>query len=216
MPRPPRAFVADQALHIVQRGNNRSACFASHTDYATYLSLLVSLSRETGCAVHAYVLMTNHVHILLTPETAPAASMLMKRLAQRFSALINRKYNRTGTLWDGRFRASPVTSDAYVLACYQYIELNPVRAGMVEHPDRYRWSSHRANTGADPFPFLTAHPSYLALASARRDAVTAYRSRFLTPIDDAVILISAPDALQTTGPDPRCQTPCLTPGVSPR
>lgn len=187
MPRPPRAFAAEQTLHLVQRGNNRSACFLGATDYATYLSLLFTLTRETGCTVHAYVLMTNHVHFLLTPATAAAPSNLMKRLAQRYSAMFNRKYERTGTLWDGRFRAFPVTSDDYVIACYQYIELNPVRAGMVDRPERYRWSSHRANVGAVRTSLLTPHPSYQALAGSRRDASTAYRDLFRTPLDDALI-----------------------------
>ena len=187
MPRHPRAFAAGQTLHVIQRGNNRSACFACDTDRATYLTMLHDLAVVTGCALHAYVLMTNHVHLLLTARESASASALVKRLGQRYSALTNRKYQRTGSLWECRFRASPVTSDAYVLACYQYIELNPVRAGMVATPEEYRWSSHRANVGLERLDPLVPHPTFAALSCAGRDARTIYRGRFGESLDPATI-----------------------------
>ena len=135
MPRRLRISVSDVAMHIIQRGNNRNACFFRDGDYLYYLVQLRNLAKAIGCSVHAYCLMTNHVHLLLTPHSAQASTMLMKHLGQRHAQYINRTYERTGSLWDGRFRSCLTESRRYVLACYRYIELNPVRAGMVAAPE---------------------------------------------------------------------------------
>ena len=126
-----RYFLADQPVHVIQRGNDRQAIFFHDNDYACYRRLLAGAARHHGCAVHAYVLMTNHVHLLLTPGTADGPSRMMQWLGVRYVRHINTTYRRTGTLWEGRFRAAPIESESHLLTCYRYIELNPVRAGMV-------------------------------------------------------------------------------------
>jgi putative transposase len=134
MPRRARLSIAGIPWHIIQRGNNRSVCFFADEDYDFYLHHLKRLATKFGCAVHAYVLMTNHVHMLLTPERKDSAALLMKNLGQRYVQYVNRAYRRSGTLWEGRFRSCLTQSLDYVLACYRYIELNPVRARMVNDP----------------------------------------------------------------------------------
>ena len=145
MPRRARLALAGIPWHIIQRGNNRAVCFHAEDDYQFYLHYLKTFADQFGCAVHAYVLMTNHVHLLLTPEREDSAALLMKHLGQRYVQYINRSYRRSGTLWEGRFRSCLTQSEDYVLACYRYIELNPVRAAMVIKPQDYRWSSFHAN-----------------------------------------------------------------------
>ena len=176
MPRHARAILPEVAVHIIQRGNNRSACFHRDADYLVYLDHLCELSRRHGCEIHAYCLMTNHVHLLVTPRAANACALLMKNLGQRYVQYVNRSRDRTGTLWEGRFRSCIAQSDRYVLACYRYIELNPVRAGMVTRAGDYRWSSHLANAGAIRAPWLAPHPEYLALGSDAGARFSAYRA----------------------------------------
>ena len=156
MPRGARAVLVDHPLHVVQRGINRNACFFADTDYRTYLRYLAEFSTRFSCSVHAYCLMTNHVHLLLTPHTPDACARLMKNLGQCYVQGVNQRLRRTGTLWEGRFHSCLVTAERYVLACYRYIELNPVRAGMVAAPGEYRWSSYRANAEARPDALLRA------------------------------------------------------------
>lgn len=141
MPRRARLSLPGIPWHIIQRGNSRSVCFYDEEDCRRYLDELSELAPRFGCAVHAYVLMTNHVHLLLTPVREDSAALLMKHLGQHYVQYVNRVYRRSGTLWEGRFRSCLTQSEDYVLACYRYIELNPVRAGMVRHPGDYRWSS---------------------------------------------------------------------------
>ena len=141
MPRRARLRFAGVPLHIIQRGNNRTACFFAEQDYRFYLHDLGELARRFECGVHAYALMTNHVHLLITPSATDSASLLMKHLGQRYVQYVNRVYRRSGTLWEGRFKSSLVQRQSYVLKCQRYIELNPVRAGMVPHPRDYPWSS---------------------------------------------------------------------------
>jgi putative transposase len=170
-------------MHLIQRGNNRCACFYADDDYRRYLDDLAVLSGRMGCRVHAYVLMTNHVHLLLTPEKAGSASLLMKHLGQRYVQYINRTYGRSGTLWEGRFRSCIAQEEDYVLACYRYIEENPLRAGMVKHPRQYRWSSYRVNAEGRTSTVIDPHAQYLGLgrnAAARR---AAYRALFRTDLD---------------------------------
>ena len=175
MARQPRPILPGIALHIVQRGNDASTCFRRDADYLLYLTHLRELADQVGCAVHAYCLMTNHVHLLVTPPTADACAALMRNLGQRYVQRFNRAYKRTGTLWEGRFRSFLVDSARYVLACYRYIEQNPVRAGMVAAPADYLWSSYHANAGLRADPLVTPHAEYLALSEDSPMRQLAYR-----------------------------------------
>jgi len=173
MPRHARFRLDGYPLHVIQRGNNRSACFLGDRDRIVYLAMLEELSKAHACPIHAYVLMSNHVHLLLTPEHASNVSEMMKDLGQRYVQYFNRANKRTGSLWEGRFRSSIVDTDAYLLRCYRYVELNPVRAGMVEHPSAYPWSSWGANAEGRDSTLVEPHPMYLALgpdAASRRRA----------------------------------------------
>ena len=175
MSRHARLKIAGHPLHVLQRGVNRSACFAGTRDYELYLGLLEEMGRRYSCAVHAYVLMTNHVHLLLTPDDSDGPSRLMKGLGERYVQTYNRRHQRTGTLWEGRFKSSIVDSEGYLLRCHRYIEMNPVRAGMVHEARDYGWSSHRANAEGLASTFLTPHPLYLALASTTPERLATYR-----------------------------------------
>lgn len=170
-------------MHVIQRGNNRAACFRADSDYLVYLSCLRELSEKHGCAVHAYCLMTNHVHVLMTPKGREGCINLMRDLGQRYVQYFNRRHERSGTLWEGRYHSCLVESARYVLACYRYVELNPVRAGMVGQPGSYPWSSHAANTGARADPFVSAHPEFLALATQDEERPRCYRALFEQEID---------------------------------
>jgi len=175
MARHPRIDLPGIAQHIVQRGNNRQACFATDADYGGYLRELAEAASKHGCAIHAYVLMTNHVHVLATPAEAGAIARMMQAIGRRYVGCFNARYGRTGTLWEGRYKAALVGSQRYVLACYRYIELNPVRAGMVSSPEEYRWSSHGHNALGARQSLITAHPSYMALASDDTTRYVRYR-----------------------------------------
>jgi putative transposase len=173
MARHPRLIVPGVAVHIVQRGVDRQACFREEADQFVYLSLLRAVLKKLHCALHAYCLMTNHVHLLATPSDGTTCAILMRELGRRYVPYFNGRYGRSGTLWEGRFRSCLVESREYVLACYRYIERNPVRAGMASSPSAYPWSSYRANSGQAEDGSLTEHPEYLALAldpPGRRDA----------------------------------------------
>ena len=178
MPRQARLVLPDVALHIVQRGHNRQACFRHETEHLVYLTLLHDLSTKSSCALHAYCLMTNHVHLLLTPSVAHACAELMRNLGQRYVQYFNRRYERSGTLWEGRFRSCLVDSAQYVLACYRYIERNPVRAGMVPSASAYRWSSHNGNAGRVHNKLLSHHPEFLALSRDEGSRHAAYQQLF--------------------------------------
>src|SRR3989344_1335786 len=183
MPRRARLAIPGIPWHIIQRGNNRSVCFYAEEDYRKYLDALRELAMKYGCAVHAYVLMTNHVHLLLTPHKPDSAARLMMHLGQCYVQYINRTYRRSGTLWEGRFRSCLTQSEDYVLACYRYIELNPVRANMVHHPREYPWSSYRANGEGLVDPLITPHEQYLRLALNDVERHHHYRVLFKAHID---------------------------------
>jgi len=165
MPRRARLTMAGVPWHIIQRGNNRTACFFDAQDYRYYLGTLQEQAERFQCKVHAYVLMTNHVHLLLTPEQEIGPSLLMKHLGQCYVQYINRSYRRSGTLWEGRFKSCLAQTESYVLACYRYIELNPVRAGMVTHPAEYPWSSNKINGQGEASDLIKPYEEYLKLAS---------------------------------------------------
>jgi putative transposase len=187
MPRRARIVLPGFPMHLIQRGNNRQACFYADEDYLFYLEWLQRYARQAGCAVHAYVLMTNHVHLLLTSSTAGGAGALMKGLGQRYVQYVNRTYRRSGTLWEGRFRSCLTQEESYVLGCYRYIELNPVRAGMVEHPGEYRWSSYRANAQGEPCRVVSAHERYRALGADQQGRQAAYRELFRSQLDPGLV-----------------------------
>jgi len=178
MPRPPRLVVPGVAMHVRQRGNDRQDCFRTERDRLVYLVILRELCLKTRCALHAYCLMTNHVHLLLTPPAESACATLMRDLGQRYVQYFNRHHQRTGTLWEGRFRSCLVESTEYVLGCYRYIEMNPVEAGIVGTPADYRWSSHVGNAGGSDNRLLTPHVEYEALADHPAHRPAAYLRMF--------------------------------------
>ncbi len=164
MPRMGRVMLPNYPHHVVQRGHNRQAVFAEPGDYRRYLETLADFKSVFGVKVYAYCLMTNHVHLLLSPgEEVADLGRLMKRLAGRQTRYHNVLEGRTGTLWESRYKSSPVDTDDYLLACARYIELNPVRARIVEAPDAYRWSSARHHLGVERCQWLDEDPCYLAL-----------------------------------------------------
>jgi len=195
MPRRPRIHLAELPLHIVHRGHNRHACFFSDEDYSAYLTWLGDGLRDTCRQLHAYVLMTNHVHLLLTPPAqVESVPRLLIMLGRRYVQYINKAYRRTGTLWDSRYKSSSIQTEAYLMSCQRYIELNPVRAGMVDDPAHYRWSSYRGNAlGAGdpvaslPQPLITPHPLYLGLGTDAESRQTAYRALFQSELDREAI-----------------------------
>ena len=187
MPRRARLSLPGIPWHIIQRGNNRSVCFHAEADYQFYLHYLKEFADQFGCALHAYVLMTNHVHLLLTPARADSAGLLMKHLGQRYVQYINRTYQRSGTLWEGRFRSCLMQSEEYVLACYRYIELNPVRAGMVMRPQDYRWTSYHANGLGKANALLTPQDEYRRLGKTDGERREAYRLLFRAHVDEALV-----------------------------
>ena len=187
MARRERQRVTGLPVHIIQRGNNRQACFYAEADYQFFLHHLSELAKRFKCELHAYVLMTNHVHLLLTPYLVRGPSLLMKLLGQRYVQYINKTYRRSGTLWDGRFRSCLVQDSRYVLACYRYIERNPVRANMVNHPIEYPWSSYATNATGKSLPWLTPHGEYLGLASDGDKRQAAYRGLFESELDQQLL-----------------------------
>ncbi|MGD8206909.1 MAG: transposase [Thiohalocapsa sp.] len=187
MARRPRINAAGYPAHVVLRGIDRRAIFFGDDDYRYFLDKLAVLSAEESVAVSAYVLMTNHVHLLLTPETDTGVTHVMKRLGQRYVQYVNRLYARSGTLFEGRFRSSLIEADAYLLACQRYIELNPVRAGLVHAPGEYQWSSYRANALGAHDPVVTMHPLLAALGASGPQRQAAYRALFAEKLDQELL-----------------------------
>jgi putative transposase len=175
MPRKPRLDLAHVAQHVVQRGNDRQPCFFTADDYRRYLDELREITLRAGCALHAYVLMTNHVHLLMTPTQAGQIAHVMQSLGRRYVRYVNDLHRRTGTLWEGRYKSCLVASDNYLMRCYRYIELNPVRAHMVASPDDYEWSSFHRNANLREDSLVRPHPTYLALGINVEDRAAAYR-----------------------------------------
>jgi len=178
MPRKPRFYLPDVPAHVIQRGNNRQSVFFCDDDYRAYLAWLREGAARHGCAIHAYVLMTNHVHLLVTPEARDAVSRTIQYVGRHYVTYVNRQYGRSGTLWEGRHKGSIISSEAYLLTCSRYIELNPVRAGMVKAPEDYRWSSYRANASGESCPLLSYHALYMALGDSPESRQRAYRELF--------------------------------------
>ena len=182
-----RLNLPDIPQHVVQRGNNRQPCFFSDQDYAVYLAKLREYSEQFKVSIHAYVLMTNHVHLLATPETEKGVSQMMQALGRYYVRYFNKRHKRSGTLWEGRFKSSLVDSECYFLVVSRYIELNPVRAQMVTHPSHYTWTSFHFNGEMKPIKLIKPHGLYLALGTTPRLRAQNYISLFDSEIPDSKI-----------------------------
>lgn len=187
MPRLPRLSLAKIPQHIVQRGNNRLPSFFSSNDYQLYLEFLEEAAEKYEVMLHAYCLMPNHVHLLMTPETKNGISRVLQDLGRRYVRHINYRYGRTGTLWEGRYHSCLVEGEKYIIKCYQYIESNPVRSRIVQVPQDYKWSSYHYNALADVDSKLTPHAEYLKLGKTRYRRCYAYKKIFASGLDNEVI-----------------------------
>jgi len=187
MARLPRFDLPGIPQHVVQRGNNRLPCFLDDADRQRYLRCLHQALVRFRCRLHAYVLMSNHVHLLLTPTEKGAVSRLMHTFSRNYVGLFNGRHGRTGTLWEGRYKACLVDSGRYFLACSRYIELNPVRAWMAGHPSEYPWSSYADNVGERVDPLLLPHPEYLALGKDLAGRASAYRELFTDALPEELV-----------------------------
>jgi REP-associated tyrosine transposase len=180
----PRIYLPGISAHIYHRGNNRLAIFSVETDSEVFLTMLKTAAARHGLVVHAFVIMTTHFHLIATPETKTALSGTMKQLGERFVGYYNRKHHRTGTLWEGRFRAKHITDERYWLTCLRYVEQNPVRAGIVATPDAHRWSSYGFHAFGHQPNWLVHHPVYLRLGSTAEQRQTAYRAICAEPLPE--------------------------------
>jgi len=187
MPRKPRMYLDGVPCHVIQRGNNRTVCFYSARDYDTYLDFLSDACQRYSVALHAYILMTNHAHLLMTPTCKQGISRVMQSLGRRYVQYINKQFRWSGTLWEGRHKASLINADEYLIACYRYIEMNPVRAAMVDHPGDYPWSSYHANAYGKIDKHLKPHSLYLALGRDSCERQTVYRELFEGVLDQKII-----------------------------
>ena len=184
MTRKHRTFVEGLPVHVVQRGVNRCDIFANDQDRRKYLGVLVEASEKHDCPVHCYTLMGNHVHLLMTPARKESLPKTMQSVNVRYVWHFNHGHERTGPLFESRYRTDLVDTDPYLQVCYQYIELNPVRAGLCKQPDDYRWSSHRHHAYGEPDRLVTRHGAYLALASDDAGRQSRYREWFRQPLKD--------------------------------
>lgn len=187
MARLPRFTIPGQPQHIILRGNNRTETFCAEADYQFYLEKLQLACEKHDCAVHAYVLMTNHVHLLITPHTEQSLSKTMQMLGRYYVQYYNYCYQRTGTLWEGRYKATLIESEAYLLTCMRYIELNPVRAGMVSHPSEYPWSSYHRNALGKADELIVPHLEYRRLGKTDDERQSAYRQLFKHHISESTV-----------------------------
>ncbi len=187
MARLPRIAPLGIPQHIIQRGNNQQVCFVCEQDMAFYADLLHEYSSKFLVEIHAWVFMTNHVHLLVTPLTKAAISHLMQSIGRRYVRYFNKEYHRSGTLWEGRFKSCLVQSDHYFLECQRYIELNPVRAGMVSDPADYIWSSYQCHALGKDIQINTPHDEYLRLGNTDKDRQSNYRALFRSHVQAELI-----------------------------
>ena len=176
MPRKSRVSIVGVPEHIIQRGNNRQIVFAGDDNMKAYVTWLKEYAKQYKVAIHAWVLMTNHVHLLCTPGQVNGVSQMMQALGRRYVQYFNRSHNRSGTLWEGRFRSCLVQEESYLLQLYRYIELNPVRAGMVDDPADYTWSSYQCNALGKKSDLLSPHPLFSALGENDEERQSVYRA----------------------------------------
>ncbi len=182
MARLPRLNLPNIPQHIVQRGNNRQAIFFHEDDYSVYLQYLREALSKNNCKLYGFVLMTNHVHLLVLGETSAGVSGLMQAVGRRYVRYVNATYQRSGTLFEGRFKSSLVDSERYLLTCMRYIELNPVRAGVAGDPVDYRWSSYQHHIGEYVMDWLAEPEEYRRLARSAQARALAYRELFKQPL----------------------------------
>jgi putative transposase len=187
MSRLPRVCSVGITQHIIQRGNNRQICFGGQKDYFAYVGWLKEFSVKFSIEVHAWVFMTNHVHLLCTPRKEDGVSQMMQSLGRQYVRYFNHCYKRTGTLWEGRFKSCLVEDEVYLLHLYRYIELNPVRAGMVGAPAEYQWSSYQVNALGKASILCTPHPLFTALGMNTVERQVCYRSLFTTNLDGMLL-----------------------------
>lgn len=185
MARQPRQVIAGFPYHVIQRGNNRQPVFIDDVDRRCYLDWLAEAATADRLAVHAYVLMSNHVHLVCTPATEASLSAAMQALGRRYVRWFNQRHGRTGTLWEGRFRSSLIEADRYLLACQRYVEMNPVRAGLVVDPADWVWSSHRHHAGLTVDPLVRPHPVVWSLGNTPFERESSYRRLFDEPLPAA-------------------------------
>ena len=202
MPRRKRMYLAGLPYHLVQRGNNREVCFVEPENYQYYLQLWKECSKRYRIAVHAYCLMTNPIHFLVTPENPDSISRAMSVIGSRYAYYFNKTYDRTGTIWEGRHKSSLIQSDRYFLTCCRYIELNPVVAGMVNKPEEYKWSSYLANAWARASN-LVSHDEYLKLGINADARSYVYRELFKDRLSDydVHLIQNASEYCQPVGDD---------------
>ena len=187
MPRKPRASAAGIAEHIIQRGNNRQVIFANEEDMEAYVTWLKEYSQKYQVAIHAWVLMTNHVHLLCTPSNSQGISQMMQSLGRMYVMYFNKRYKRSGTLWEGRYRSCLVQEETYLMTLYRYIELNPVRAGMVKEPSEYSWSSYQCNALGKESDLLTPHELYQSLGKSNHERQASYRALFTHMVEGMLL-----------------------------
>lgn len=183
MARLARVSPAHIPQHIIQRGNNRQACFIDERDFTAYLAYLREYAAKYAVELHAWVLMPNHVHLLGTPHHETSPSLMMQGLGRKYVRHFNHRHARTGTLWEGRYKSCLVQADEYLFEVQRYIELNPVRAQLVDDPADYPWSSYRANALGEASPLRTAHPLYASLGKNRTERLANYQELFDNPAD---------------------------------
>lgn len=186
MPRKPRLVIENQPHHIIQRGNNGQRIFIDNADYLFYLSTLKEACLKCQCQLHAYVLMDNHVHLLVSPTQTTGISDLMHYVGCVYVRYFNDAHQRTGTLWEGRFKSVLIDSEQYLLTCYCYIELNPVRAQMVTHPKQYQWSSYRCNGQGDDADLITPHSLYLDIDDNKSERLKFYQELIQRGLDSTI------------------------------
>ena len=199
MPRRPRSCPPGIPQHIIQRGNNRQPCFTSDPDMGAYAHWLHEAAIKYGVHIHAWVFMSNHVHLLATPDYDHSTSSMMQHIGRRYVRYFNHAHERTGSLWEGRFKSCSVLNDTYLLVCQRYIELNPVRAHMTSDPADYKWSSYRANGLGIASKLRTPHALYLGLGSTKSERQCNYRSLFHSHVDKK-LLIDIRTAINTGSP----------------
>lgn len=186
MARLPRYFSRALPLHIILRGSNRTPIFSADADYKHFKGALLDAASRHKLAIHAYALMSNHIHLLASPSGPESVPKTMQSVGRRYVQYFNLRYDHTGTLWEGRYRATAVDTENYLLACMRYIELSPVRAGMVNHPRDYAWSSYAANADGKDDMLITPHGLYISLANDVYARRIAYRDLATAAMNEAV------------------------------
>jgi putative transposase len=199
MPRKPRFFLPGVPVHVVQRGHSREPVFFEDNNYLAYLGWLQQGAERYAVDIHAYVLMTNHIHILATPHDKDGVTRMMQYVGRHYVPYINNTYGSSGSLWEGRYKASLIHDEEYLLTCMRYIELNPIRANMVHSPVQYRWSSYRCNGQGREDALVTPHPIYQALGKTQSERLKSYKTLFKVHLANGV-LDEVRSALQTGTP----------------